>query len=77
LKVRVIAPPFCDHSSIDNHGFIELKEGARLNNLYKRLKVAVLLRPLLITSVNYERVRPSATLSDGDDVSIFWPLTGG
>ncbi len=28
-------------------------------------------------SVNYEIVRPSVTLSDGDEVSIFWPLSGG
>ena len=32
---------------------------------------------VLITSVNYEIARPSVTLSNGDDVSIFWPLSGG
>jgi len=77
LKVRITAPPFCDHSSIDNRGFIELTEGASLHDLYNKLKVAALLRPFLITSVNYELARPSVTLSDGDDVSIFWPLSGG
>jgi molybdopterin converting factor small subunit len=77
LKVRITAPPFCDHSSIDNLGNIELAEGASLNDLYKKMKVAALLRPFLITSVNYEIARPSVTLSDGDDVSIFWPLSGG
>ncbi len=77
MKVRITAPPFCDHSSIDNRGFIELKEGASLNDLYNKLKVTALLRPFLITSVNYEIARPSASLSDGDEVSIFWPLSGG
>jgi molybdopterin converting factor small subunit len=77
LKVRITAPPFCDHSLIDNRGFIKLKEGASLNEIYSKLKVTVLLRPFLITSVNYEIARPSVTLSDGDDVSIFWPLSGG
>ena len=77
MKVRITAPPFCDHSLIDNRGFIELKEGASLNDLYNRLKVTALLRPFLITSVNYEIARPSVTLSDGDEVSIFWPLSGG
>jgi len=77
LKVRITAPPFCDHRSIDNRGFIELNDGASLNDLYNKLKVAALLRPFLITSVNYEIARPSVTLSNGDDVSIFWPLSGG
>ena len=77
MKVRITAPPFCDHSSIDNRGYFELKEGASLNDLYKKLKVAVLLRPFLITSVNYEIAKPSVTLSNGDEVSIFWPLSGG
>jgi molybdopterin converting factor small subunit len=77
LKVRITAPPFCDHSSIDNRGFIELEKDASLNDLYSRLKVTALLRPILITSVNYEIVRPSVTLSDEDEVSIFWPLSGG
>ena len=77
MKVRITAPPFCDHSLIDNLSFIELKEGACLNELYSKLKVAALLRPFLITSVNYEIARPSVALSDGDEVSIFWPLSGG
>jgi molybdopterin converting factor small subunit len=77
LKVRITAPPFCDHSSIDDRGYIELEKDANLNDLYKKLKVAALLRPFLITSINYEVARPSVTLSDGDEVSIFWPLSGG
>ncbi len=77
MKVRVSAAPFCDHSSIDDRGYIELSEGARLNDVYKKLKVAVFLRPLLLTSVNYDRAKPSTRLIDGDEVSIFWPISGG
>jgi molybdopterin converting factor small subunit len=62
---------------MDNISRLELKDGARLNDLYKILKVAPLVRPLLITSVNFERAKPSTKLSDGDEVSIFWPFTGG
>ena len=54
-----------------------MEEGARLNDLYKVLKVPLILRPLLITSVNYDRRRPLTELSDGDEVSIFWPVSGG
>jgi molybdopterin converting factor small subunit len=77
LKVRITAPPFCDHSSIDNYGLIELENGASLNDLYKKLKVNPLLRRFLITSVNYEIAELSAILSEGDEVNIFWPISGG
>jgi molybdopterin converting factor small subunit len=77
MKVRVYAPPFCDHSRIDDLGFVELTGGASLNSLYKLLKVPLPLRPLLITSINYDSAGLSTVLCDGDEVSIFWPLSGG
>ncbi|MBI9107924.1 MAG: MoaD/ThiS family protein [Spirochaetales bacterium] len=77
MNVRITAPPFCDHSRVDDSGFIKLKDEAKLNSLYKLLKVPLPLRPLLITVVNYERARPGLLLKDGDEVSIFWPLSGG
>jgi len=77
MKVRITAPPFCDHSRIDESGCIELPVGAKLNDLYKVLKISLPLRPVLITSINYERARLSALMKDGDEVSIFWPMSGG
>ncbi|MBI9102060.1 MAG: hypothetical protein JEY99_06580 [Spirochaetales bacterium] len=77
MKVKLYAPPFCDHSGIDDHGFLELKAGARLKDLYSIIKVPLLVRPVLITSVNYEKSGLLCKLEDGDTVSIFWPLSGG
>lgn len=77
MKVRVTAPPFCDHKLIDDQGFLELAEGAKLGALYKILKVPIPIRPIMITSVNYDRSKQGRILKDGDDVSIFWPLSGG
>jgi len=77
MKIRISAPPFCDHSRISDSGYIELEDGANLNDLYKYLAMPLILRPLLITSVNYERRRPGYGLNEGDDVSIFWPISGG
>ena len=77
MKVRIAAPPFCDHSLIDDNGHIELKAKARLNDLYKLLRVPLHLRPILIAAVNYNRAKLTHRLSDGDEVSIFWPLSGG
>jgi molybdopterin converting factor small subunit len=77
IKVRINAPPFCDHSLVDESGCINLESGAKLSSLYKIIKVPAALRLLMITSVNYERARPSRELIDGDEVSIFWPISGG
>ena len=77
MKIRVTAAPFCDHSLIDESGCMQIKDGASLNELYRLLKIGFVLRPLLLTTVNYDRARPSKRLSEGDEVSIFWPLSGG
>ncbi len=77
MKVRITAPAFCDYSRIDDSGCIELPEKSRLNKLYSMLKIPLPVRPLLITMVNFEKARPAKILSEGDDVSILWFMSGG
>jgi len=56
---------------------MELEEGACLREVYRHLKVPPPLRPVLVCMVNYERVRRSTPLKDGDVVSFLTPLAGG
>ncbi len=77
MKIRVYAPPFFDHSCIDGSGLMEIAAGSTLADVYKKLGVPLVLRPILFCSVNYEKARSDRKLEDGDIVSIYFPLTGG
>lgn len=77
MKIRVYAPPFLDHSCIDQNGMIEVDSGAALADVYKKLRVPLVLKPILFCSVNYEKARPDRKLAEGDTVSIYFPMTGG
>ncbi len=77
LKVKVYAPGFINHDSIDPDGFVDLKEGASIGTLYQELKVPLPLRLILVCSVNYELGQLSTKLKDGDIVSILFPVSGG
>ena len=77
MRVTITAPAFCRRKHISGDGSIELPDAAAVAALYRRLRVPVLLRPLLVTTVNGAPARPSQKLADGDDVSILWPVGGG
>lgn len=77
MRVKVTAPSFCDHSVLDDYGWIEMPSKSVLRDLLKRLKVPLLLRPLLLIQVNYENAAGSVTLHEEDVVTIFWPISGG
>ena len=77
MKVQVFAPPFCDHSVLDEGGSLTLPEGATLAMALKRLKVPPLAGRLLIIKVNYDKAARSRKLKEGDVISLLWPLSGG
>jgi molybdopterin converting factor small subunit len=77
VKVRTYCPAFADLSAIDDKGFVELPEGANMNDLLKRLKLPFKPGMILLFRVNYEKAKLSTKLSDGDTVSFFAPLAGG
>lgn len=77
MRIRVTAPAFCDHSAIDDKGNIELNRGTRLSGLLKILRIPLILKPILLVTVNYSRVKSSTVLKEGDTVSIYWPVSGG
>ncbi len=77
MRVRVHAPAFADHGALDDKGFLELPEGAALRDVYRRLRINPLLRPLILCAVNYKLERPSCRLADGDVISFFSAAGGG
>ena len=77
MKVKVYAPPFLNGDAIDEMGNLEVPTGATLRDVYKKLQVPLLLRPVLLCSVNYEKSRLDRVLQEGDVISFFFPITGG
>jgi len=54
-----------------------LPPGARLFTVYRRLKIPLVLQPLVICNVNYQRMKLNTQLKDGDVISFMLPLAGG
>ena len=77
IRVKVYAPGFVNHNSIDPDGFIELTEGDSVGSLYKKLKLPVPLRLIIACSVNYSQAKINTRLKDGDIVTFLFPITGG
>ncbi|MBN2659479.1 MAG: MoaD/ThiS family protein [Spirochaetales bacterium] len=77
MKIKVIAPPFCDQTFLDDRGEAELPGQTRLSSLLGKMKIPPYFRPLLIIRVNYDKVPRNYILNDGDIVSLFWPISGG
>jgi len=77
MKIKVYAPLFGDTGPLDENGYLELPDGTRLRDLYKKLKIPLLLRNAIVCQVNYERCKASRKLVDGDIVSFIGPLSGG
>jgi len=77
MKVRVFAPVFGNDECLDDSGLLELPEGARLDDVYKALKIPFPLKHLPLCLVNYRRASPSTPLAEGDIVSFFSLVSGG
>jgi molybdopterin converting factor small subunit len=77
MLVKVYAPAFCSHDLILDNGCVELCEGTTLIQLLKKLEMPILLRRMPIVFVNYDRVKLSAALKDGDTVSILGMVASG
>jgi len=77
MKVKVYAPLFGDVKKLDQSGFLEVKQDATLNDVYKMLKIPRFLRNSLICQVNYQREKKDKKLQNGDIISFIGPLSGG
>ena len=77
MKIKVYAPSFCDHSAVDESGTMELPDDSTVKEVYRKLKIPILYRPILVCAVNHEVVKSSQKLKDGDVVNFLMPLAGG
>lgn len=77
IRVKVYAPGFISHQHLDEDGYATLPDGATLKSLYRFLKIPLLLRPVLLCSINSEQAQPRTPLKNGDTVSFFFPISGG
>ena len=77
IRIKIMPPPWLDHSQIDERGWMELPDNATLNDALKKVKCSVFLAKFLFASVNGERVPFSTTLKDKDVVGFFMLCTGG
>lgn len=77
IRVKIMPPPWCSHSQIDERGWMELPDSATLNDALKKVKCSALQAKFLLVSVNGERVPFSTGLKDGDVVGFFLLCTGG
>ncbi len=77
MRIRVYPPPFGDYGAIDEDGYVELPEGASLNELMKRLKLPFRRGFVLFCMVNHEKASLSHILKEGDEVSFFALVSGG
>lgn len=77
IRVKILPPPGCDRSKIDERGWMELPQGATLNDALKKVRCGAALAKLLMASVNGERVPFATELNDGDVVGFFMLCTGG
>lgn len=77
MRVKVLPPPGCDRSFLDDRSWAELDEGTKLSELLRMMHCSRLKAKLLLISVNGERASLSTILHDGDVVGFFVPVSGG
>lgn len=77
MKVQVYPPPFASLQELDEDGILILDHGSNLFVVYRCLKIPLILQPIIICHVNYERVKMNTQLEDGDIISFIFPLAGG
>lgn len=77
MRVKVYAPMFIKTVNIDDDGFVELKEGSKVKDLLRNIKIPLPLSPFLMCSVNYKRAKVSAPLKDGDIITFINIVSGG
>ena len=76
MKIKVFAPAFYDLSKVVD-GYLDIDNDATVDDAFNMLKIDDQYKKILIALVNYERVKLSKTLRDGDTLNIIGPVNGG
>ena len=77
MKIKVYAPSFCDREALDESSTMELPDDSTVRDVYKRLKIPILYRPIVVCAVNHEIAKSGKKLKDGDVISFLMPTAGG
>ncbi len=77
MRIKVYLPPYLDCSLLDDNGYIKLNEGAKLRDLFHKLRIPFPMGTVHLCRVNYEKASLSDFLKDGDIVSFFSFISGG
>lgn len=75
IRVRLVAPFELD--GIDSDGCVDLPDGARVRDLFMRVRGLPLYARFLPVAVNGDQVNRSHRLRDGDMVLFIMPVSGG
>lgn len=77
IRVRVNAPPGCSRKGLDERGWMELPDGAKLSDALRVLRMPKILARIIIVSVNGAAAAPDTPLANGDSISFFSAISGG
>ncbi len=77
LRVKILPPPGCDRSILDERSWVDMKEGSTVRDALHIIRCNPLKAKILLLSVNGERCRLDRVLHDGDIVGFFFPVSGG
>ncbi|XMB86846.1 MoaD/ThiS family protein [Mycoplasmatota bacterium WC44] len=77
MKIKVYVPAIAKIELLDEDNNLELDDGATLRTVYRKLKIPIKYRAFLTCFVNYEKVKMSTKLNEGDVVSFMTIISGG
>ncbi len=77
IRVKIVPPYGAERARLDERGWAELPEDARLSDALRLIRVSPVKARLLLVSVNGERVPFDTPLHDGDVVGFFSLIAGG
>jgi molybdopterin converting factor small subunit len=77
MRVKIYAAGYCSFEYIEDDGFMDLPDGATVNDVFAKLGIPRFLRRLPFAAVNYVQARPGTELTDGDVVTLIGAVSGG
>ena len=77
MIIKVYPGSMVTCTGLDEDGNIEVEDATTIRELLGLIKVPVLLRPLILVSVNGMKVDRNYKFEQGDAVSFMMPIAGG
>jgi molybdopterin converting factor small subunit len=77
IKVHITTPFFWSRDHLDERGWIEMNEGARLSDALKEIKMPVVVARMLFICINGALCTSDVELVDGDCIAFFPIPSGG